>query len=56
MAPHPFRWMLLVPSRLAASLPPLGEFGEIPYSWNEPGWDIEAAWDLEYDAQRGAYG
>ena len=56
MAPHPFRWMVLVPSRLAADSPPLGEFDEIPYSWNEPGWDIEAACYLESDTRGGVYG
>lgn len=39
--PRPFGWINLVPPR-----PLFGEIGNIPYSWNEPGWDIGPAMNL----------
>ena len=39
--PSPFGWITLVPSR-----PLFGEIPDVPYSWNEPGWDIGPAMNL----------
>ncbi len=45
MAPNPFRWVSLVPSRPGSTDLLFGEVDDIPYSWNEPGWDVGDPFD-----------
>ena len=45
MAPHPYRWTDLLPSRPVLNAPSLRTVTDIPYSWTEPGWDLDQVSD-----------